>query len=98
MARIECTKGISHMRTIQGFLGILAAIAMTCWRPALAQQNAQLLHIASPADGSLISPGQTISVSVTSPAGIPVTQVFVVGENPIGFSSIASSIPSQFTL
>src|SRR6266550_4478802 len=78
-------------------LKVLAATLATCCL-GVAQQSQPLLQITSPADGRLFSPGQSVSVSVTSPAGIQFAQVFVIGEDPLGFSNIASSAPSQFTL
>ena len=62
----------------------------------MAQQTS--LQIVSPTDGSLVSPGQTISVSVTSPAGISFTRVTVVGEQPIWLSGVATSVPAQFSV
>jgi hypothetical protein len=65
---------------------------------ATAQQVQPPLQISSPAEGSLVNPGQNVSVTVTSPAGVPFTQVFVVGENPIGFSAIANAVPAQLVV
>src|SRR5258708_12012361 len=65
---------------------------------AVAQQNQSLLQITSPVDGAVANPGQTISVVVTSAAGIPFTQVAVIGEKPIGFSSVDTSAPFQFSV
>lgn len=56
-----------------------------------------LLQIASPTDGAVVSPGQTISVTVTSPASGAFSHVAVIGE-ATGFSSIATSLPAQFSL
>jgi Bacterial Ig-like domain (group 2) len=56
-----------------------------------------LLQITSPASGTVVNPGQTLSVTVTSPTNIAFTQVAVFAE-PIGISSIASSVPAQFSL
>jgi hypothetical protein len=66
--------------------------------PYGAQQGAPLLQITSPADGAIVNPGQTISVTVTSPAGATFTEVGVVGEDPIGFSNLANSAPSQLSI
>ncbi len=63
-----------------------------------AQQNPPPLQITSPTTGTIVNPGQTISVTVTSPANVAFTQVGVVGEDPIGFSSIATSVPAQFSM
>src|SRR5260370_19034312 len=53
-----------------------------------AQSSATLLQITSPADQSRVAPVQTLSVTVTSSADTTVTQVAVVGEDPIGLSNL----------
>src|SRR5260370_29848092 len=63
-----------------------------------AQSSATLLQITSPADQSRVAPVQTLSVTVTSSADTTVTQVAVVGEDPIGLSNLATSVPAQFSL
>jgi hypothetical protein len=62
-----------------------------------AQQNPPQLQISSPANGSVVNPGQTISVTVTSPANVAFSQVAVVGQGPLGFSDIANSVPATFS-
>jgi hypothetical protein len=42
--------------------------------------------------------GQTIAISVVSPAGLSLSQVMLIGEDPIGPSSIATSVPAQFSI
>jgi hypothetical protein len=56
------------------------------------------LQVTTPANGSIVSPGQSLSVSVTSPTSTPFTQVVVIGEDPIGFSAIQTGVPAQFTI
>src|ERR1700722_14430132 len=56
------------------------------------------LQITSPTSGSIVSPGQPMSVSVVSPANISFTQVAIIGEDPIGFSSIATQLPAQLSM
>jgi Bacterial Ig-like domain (group 2) len=63
-----------------------------------AQSSATLLQITSPADQSRVAPGQTVSVTVTSSADTSITAVGVVGEDPIGLSNVATSVPAQFSL
>lgn len=65
---------------------------------ALAAQTPPALQITAPSDGSLVIPGQTISVSVTSPAGISFKQVFVIGWQPLPTSTMANSVPAQLSL
>ena len=60
-------------------------------------QGSSNLQISSPADGSVASPGQTISVTVSDPNNVAYSQVAVLGE-PVGISSVATSVPAQFSL
>ena len=61
-------------------------------------QQAPSLQISSPASGSVATPGQTLSISVTSPNGTAFSQVAVIGPDPIGFSVLATSVPAQFSI
>ena len=70
------------------------AIASVC----AAQQNAALLQITSPIDGAIVNPGQVIAVSVTSPANASFSGLAIIGEKPIGFSNVQTSVPAQFSL
>jgi hypothetical protein len=63
----------------------------------LAQQP-PALQISSPANGSIVNPGQTLSVTVTSPNGTTFSQVALAGPNPIGFNVVATSVPAQFSI
>lgn len=64
---------------------------------ASARLHAQpTLQITSPADGTLVSPGQTITFTVSA-SGV-FTQVALIGEDPIGFSEALSAPPYEFTL
>jgi hypothetical protein len=69
------------------------ALATVC----AGQQSQPLLQITSPTAGTVVNPGQTMTVAVTSPASASFSQVAVIGEDPIGFSSIATSVPAQFS-
>lgn len=74
---------------------LLALLVPT--RLAVAQQT-QLLQITSPAPGTVVNPGQSISVTVTSPSNTTFSQVIAVGENPIGPSAAGTSVPASFSL
>src|SRR5712692_8103285 len=63
-----------------------------------AAQSQDLLAITSPPDGAIVSPGQTIQVTVTSPAGAAFAAVGLVGESPIGLPPLATSVPAQFSI
>jgi len=82
--------------TPRPLLHLLALVFASVPLTSLAQQP--LLQITSPSNGTIVNPGQTLSVSVTSPAGATFTQVDVIGEAPIGISAVGSSLPAQFSL
>ncbi len=54
-----------------------------------------LLQITSPVGGTVVSPGQTLSVTVTS--SVAFSHVAVLAE-PIGISNIETSVPARFSL
>jgi hypothetical protein len=62
-----------------------------------AQLSLAQLQITSPADGAVVNPGQTLSVTVTSSGNATFTNVGVVAEAPIGISDSATSVPAQFS-
>ncbi len=61
-------------------------------------QSPQALQISSPANGSTVNPGQTLSVTVTSPAGTVFQMISLIGPDPIGFNTLATSAPAQFSI
>lgn len=68
-------------------------------RPAdKANPGQALLRIDSPADGTVVSPGETISVSVTSASGAALSNVGLLGEDPMGIYGPASSWPARFSI
>lgn len=66
---------------------LLFATVCTSQQPQLA--------ITSPADGTVVNPGQMITVAVTSPAGLTFTSVGVIGTDPFWMSDLADSVPAQ---
>jgi hypothetical protein len=74
----------------------MAVLLVTQW-PAIASAQA-VLEISSPAPNAVVNPGQTMTVTVTSPANVTFTNVGVMGESPIGMSTtLASGLPAQFS-
>src|SRR5438874_41305 len=61
-------------------LGISAAVVALC--ASAFSVSAQSLQITSPRDGTVINPGRTITVTVSS-SGAAFSHIFVVGEDPI---------------
>jgi hypothetical protein len=74
---------------------LLAALVLV--RASDAGQDAPLA-IAAPANGAIVTPGQTLSISVTSPANVTVAHVGIVAGSPFEDTDLATSVPAQFTL
>ncbi len=55
------------------------------------------LQITSPADGTMVNPGQTLNVTVSS-SGATFAQVIVMGQDPMGFSQVLTAPPYQFSI
>jgi hypothetical protein len=60
-----------------------------------AQQDQPLLQIASPPDGTVVFPGQTLTVVVSPLRGVTFRQIVIIGQDPIGFSEVTSGPPLQ---
>src|SRR5579872_920860 len=73
--------------------GLVVAIAFVA-------QGTPALAISSPANGTVFHQGQTIDVSVTSPAHTAFHGVLVMGEKliPIDQDVVALSLPARFQL
>ncbi len=56
-----------------------------------------VLQITSPAEGTVVNPGQTINITVSS-SGPTFAQVIVIGQDPIGFSKVLMGPPYQFSI
>jgi IPT/TIG domain-containing protein/Big-like domain-containing protein len=87
---------VSNRRT--NMLLRVAALILATLCSTMAQQSPPQLQITSPAAGTIVNPGQTISVSVLSPAGTSFSKVAVAGQDPLGSSGFATSVPSQFSI
>jgi len=65
---------------------------------SLAQQAQPSLQIDAPLQGFLVNPGQSVTVSVSSPTGTAFVRAGVIAEDPIGISDIAATVPAQFSI
>ncbi len=61
-------------------------------------QTASTLHIASPASGTVVNPGQDVTVAVGVTAGTDIAAMALDAEDPIGFSEELTSPPYIFML
>ena len=81
-------------RIVSSALFVAMGVAHVCD----AGQAPALLAISSPSNGAIVRPGQTLSVTVTSPANAQFEWVSVVGEGWIGPSNRVTSLPAQLSL
>src|SRR5690349_3267982 len=63
-----------------------------------ASQSTTQLQITSPASNAIVHPGQTLAITVVSPSNTGFSNVAVIGEDPVGFSNVANSLPAQVSL
>ena len=89
-----CFAVTTRVRAI-GRLAAGAILVLATTSVAAAQQS---LAIASPASGSIVAPGDTLTVNVTSPAGQSFRLVSIAGEEFIGFRHTTSPLPALFTI
>jgi hypothetical protein len=85
------SRGVGTTRLAALLTAFLAAA------PICSAQTTKLLQITSPANGAVVYPGQTLKVTVTSPAKTQFETVGLVStivEAPLG----ASSVPAEFLL
>jgi hypothetical protein len=75
---------------------LLAAMAVA--HVSEAGQPPALLAISSPSAGAIVRPGQTLSVTVTSPANAQFEFVSVLGGGQIAKSNRVTSLPAQLSL
>jgi hypothetical protein len=74
--------------------GLVAACGVN-----VGQAQTNDLVISSPANGTVVAPGDFVQVTVENPSGRPLTSVSVVGQQPVGFIAIpASGSASLFQL
>ena len=75
-----------------GKLLLIASIpASTCATP----QSQPVLQITAPSAKTIANPGQTLTVSVTSPTPAAFSAVDLYGDDPLGFVGSFSSLPGQ---
>ncbi len=87
-ARLACV-----VTTTIAVTGLMVSSSMS------AQQGPALLEITSPAPGTVISPGQRITITVTSPAKALIAGIFIIGTGGIGMvEGFATSVPAEFSV
>ena len=73
---------------------VTAALAVA---PICAAQSPKLLQITSPANGAIVSPGDTVKVTVASPANVRFEMVAWGSPIVNGISGVATSMPAEFS-
>jgi Bacterial Ig domain len=75
--------------------GLPALLALLC--SASASFSAEpILRITSPADGTVVQPGETVTFKVEASEGVK--EVIVIAENPIENSQLVTGRPYEFTI
>ena len=86
---------------LNGVWVALAGIALTTLVPAsiiAVPQTKPVLQITEPASGSIVNPGQILTVKVTSPTPALFPEVALIGEDPIGFAGTISPLPGELSV
>jgi hypothetical protein len=79
-------------------ISLIASLIVILGALSVAQQNQPSLQITSPNNGTVVNPGQTMTVVVSSPAGVSFNSIVLRGEAPIGFSDAATAVPATFSI
>jgi hypothetical protein len=79
------------------YLLLVGALALLGPLRCPAQTAPPALQITAPASGTVVAPGQTVSVTVVASGGT-FSQVGLIAEYPIGFSSLLTAAPFQFSV
>ena len=86
-----------HLPFNSAFLFACAlAVSFADFHATYGRQTQPALQISSPAEGTLVNTGQTISVSVSSPANLTFTSIAIIG--PGGPADVNTSAPATFSL
>lgn len=86
---------------LNGVWVVLAGIGLTTLVPPstiAAPQTKPVLQITEPASGSIVNPGQMLTVKVTSPTPALFPEVALIGEDPIGFAGTISPLPGELSV
>ena len=79
------------------FVRSLSMVALLACSISLLAQNPPDLQITAPANNTIVNPGQTLSIALTSPNNTA-AKAGVLGETPIGATTMATSFPAQLSL
>ena len=73
-----------------------AVVVIVAWAISMSppvHSQAARLQISSPRDGTIVQPGSTVAITVTSPAGTLVSSVVVVGQTPLNLFQGSATLP-----
>jgi hypothetical protein len=84
-------------RVARGIAFLFVTIA--CHRSLVQSLRAQpTLRITSPADGTVVSPGHLLAVTVEASPDRAFQEIIIVGGSPIGFSQVLTTPPYRFSI
>ncbi len=83
------------METLRLATLVTAVLAIA---PICAAQSPKLLQITSPANGAIVSPGETVKVTVASPANVGFDMVALMSPIERAISGVATSVPAELSL
>jgi len=92
---------LGMLATLNGVWVVLGGIALTILLPATiaaVPQARPVLQITEPSAGSIVNPGRTLTVKVTSPTPTLFPEVALIGRDPIGFAGIISPLPGELSV
>lgn len=97
--KITAIRNLEHQMAKCRFRMLPASMALLISAFTVAAQQPPItLQITSPANGTIVNPGDTITVEVSSTLGEAATQVFVLGQDPFGFAGVVGSLPATLKI
>ena len=91
----DFTPNITSFSPSVGSAGTYEVMAGTNFGSAQGSNVSADLQITSPVSGTIVKPGQSFSVTVTSPNSAAFTTVMVVASEPFDFSTLQTGVPTR---
>jgi hypothetical protein len=89
---------ISILRALVRTTSIVAVAFLSAIIPGKCLNAQPTLRITSPADGSIVNPDQTITVTVEETPPRSFREMVIIGHDPIGFSQVLQGPPWRFSV
>ena len=91
----DFTTNITSFPPSVGSAGTYGVMAGTNFGSAQGSSVSADVQITAPVSGTIVKPGQSFSVTVTSPNSTAFTTVMVVAPDPFGFSTLQTGVPTR---